>query len=87
MEFVIYLVVILRIVFFKIWKFGTDLSVYKKILDFEHSPFIVHVLPLDAKISAIDMVRAVRLAISVKKKFVTTNLLTNTYYFFERFKS
>ena len=67
-------------------KFGADFVVYKKGPGLEHSPFIVHVLPHDAKISAIDMVRAGRLATSVRKKFVIANPLTVSYYFFEWFK-
>ena len=67
-------------------KFGADFVVYKKGPGLEHSSFIVHVLPHDSKITAIDMVRAGRLATSVRKKFVIANPLTNTYYFFEWFK-
>ena len=67
-------------------KFGADFVVYKKGPGLEHSPFIVHVLPHDSKITAIDMVRAGRLATSVRKKFVIANPLTNSYYFFEWFK-
>jgi len=67
-------------------KFGADFVVYKKGPGLEHSPFIVHVLKRNAKISAIDMVRAGRLATSVRKKFVIANPLTTSYYFFEWFK-
>jgi tRNA-intron endonuclease len=67
-------------------KFGADFVVYKKGPGLEHSPFIVHVLPHDSKITAIDMVRAGRLATSVRKKFVIANPLTQSYYFFEWFK-
>ena len=67
-------------------KFGADFVVYRKGPGLEHSPFIAHVLPHDAKISAIDMVRAGRLATSVRKKFVIANPLTLSYYFFEWFK-
>ena len=67
-------------------KFGADFVVYKEGPGKEHSLFIVHVLPHDSKITAIDMVRAGRLATSVRKKFVIANPLTNTYYFFEWFK-
>lgn len=67
-------------------KFGADFVVYKKGPGLEHSPFIAHVLPHDAKITAIDMVRAGRLATSVRKKFVIANPLTLSYYFFEWFK-
>jgi len=67
-------------------KFGADFVVYKKGPGLEHSSFIVHVQPNDSKISAIDMVRAGRLATSVRKKFVIANPLTCSYYFFEWFK-
>ncbi|MFX1273935.1 MAG: tRNA-intron lyase [Promethearchaeota archaeon] len=67
-------------------KFGADFVVYKRGPGLEHSSFIVHVLPNDSKISAIDMVRAGRLATSVRKKFVIANPLTCSYYFFEWFK-
>jgi tRNA-intron endonuclease len=67
-------------------KFGADFVVYKKGPGLEHSPFIVHVLPHDSKIGAIDMVRAGRLATSVRKKFVIANPLTLNYYFFTWFK-
>ena len=67
-------------------KFGADFVVYKKGPGLEHSSFIVHVQPNDSRISAIDMVRAGRLATSVRKKFVIANPLTCSYYFFEWFK-
>lgn len=67
-------------------KFGADFVCYKKGPGLEHSPFIVHVFPNESKITAIDMVRAGRLATSVRKKFVIANPLTNSYYFFEWFK-
>lgn len=67
-------------------KFGADFVVYKKGPGLEHSPFIVHVMPHDSKITAIDMVRAGRLATSVRKRFVLANPSTVSYYFFEWFK-
>ena len=67
-------------------KFGADFVVYKKGPGLEHSPFIVQVLPQESKISAIDMVRAGRLATSVRKKFVIANPQTINYYFFTWFK-
>jgi tRNA-intron endonuclease len=67
-------------------KFGGDFVVYKKGPGLEHSSFIVQVLPHESKISATDMVRAGRLATSVRKKFVIANPLTSSYYFFEWFK-
>lgn len=67
-------------------KFGADFVIYKKGPGLEHSLFMVHVLPHDSEITAIDMVRAGRLATSVRKKFVIANPLTRSYYFFEWFK-
>ncbi len=67
-------------------KFGADFVVYKKGPGLEHSPFIVHVLPHDSSISAVGIVRAGRLATSVRKKFVIANPSTTSYYFFEWFK-
>ncbi len=67
-------------------KFGADFVIYKKGPGLEHSLFMVHVLPHDSEITAIDMVRAGRLATSVRKKFVIANPLTKSYYFFEWFK-
>jgi tRNA-intron endonuclease len=68
-------------------KFGADFVVYEKGPGLEHSPFIVHVLPQKSKLTAIDMVRAGRLATSVRKKFVIANPQTKSYYFFEWFKA
>ena len=67
-------------------KFGADFVVYRRGPGLEHSLFMVHVLPHDTEITAIDMVRAGRLATSVRKKFVIANPLTKSYYFFEWFK-
>lgn len=67
-------------------KFGADFVVYRRGPGLEHSLFMVHVLPHDSEITAIDMVRAGRLATSVRKKFVIANPLTKSYYFFEWFK-
>ena len=67
-------------------KFGEDFVVYRRGPGLEHSLFMVHVLPHDTEITAIDMVRAGRLATSVRKKFVIANPLTKSYYFFEWFK-
>ncbi len=67
-------------------KFGADFVTYRLGPGLEHSLFMVHVLPHDAEITAVDMVRAGRLATSVRKKFVIANPLTKSYYFFEWFK-
>ncbi|MHA1733376.1 MAG: tRNA-intron lyase [Promethearchaeota archaeon] len=67
-------------------KFGADFAVYEKGPGIDHSPFIVQVMPRDSAISAVDMVRAGRLATSVKKKFTIANPNTRTYYVFRWFK-
>lgn len=67
-------------------KFGADFVVYRLGPGLEHSLFMVHVLPHNSEITAVDMVRAGRLATSVRKKFVIANPMTNSYYFFEWFK-
>ncbi|NVM05002.1 MAG: tRNA-intron lyase [Candidatus Helarchaeota archaeon] len=55
-------------------KFGADFGVYVHGPGIDHAPFIVHVLPNTKKISAIEMVRAGRLATSVRKKFIIATL-------------
>ncbi len=67
-------------------KFGADFAVYKKGPGLDHSPFVIQILPKNAKLSAIDIVRAGRLANSVKKKFIIANALTRNYYGFKWFK-
>ena len=64
-------------------KFGADFVIYRLGPGLEHSLFMVHVLPHDAEITAVELVRAGRLATSVRKKFVIANPLTKSYYFFE----
>ena len=59
---------------------------YKKGPGLDHSPFIIQVLPKVTNLTAIDIVRAGRLANSVKKKFIIANPLTRTYYGFKWFK-
>ncbi len=67
-------------------KFGADFAVYKKGPGLEHSPFIIQVLRSDSNISAIEMVRAGRLATSVRKRFIIANPQTKTYYVLKWFK-
>jgi len=55
-------------------KFGADFGVYEHGPGIDHAPFIVHVLQNTKKISAIEMVRAGRLATSVRKKFIIATL-------------
>ena len=63
-------------------KFGTDFAVYIEGPGKDHSPFVVQVFAKKSSISALDIVRAGRLATSVKKKFVIANSLTKSYYVF-----
>jgi len=67
-------------------KFGADFAVYKKGPGLEHSPFIIQVLPSDSNISAMELVRAGRLATSVRKRFIIANPQTKTYYVLKWFK-
>ncbi len=70
-------------------KFGADFGVYEHGPGIDHAPFIVHVLPNTKKISAIEMVRAGRLATSVRKKFIIATLpMPNkiNYFIFTWFK-
>lgn len=55
-------------------KFGADFGVYEHGPGIDHAPFLVDVLPNTKKISAIEMVRAGRLATSVRKKFIIATL-------------
>lgn len=69
-------------------KFGADFAVYHHGPGIDHAPFIIHVLPNIDSISAIEMVRAGRLATSVRKKFIIATLLPDkvSYYMFSWFK-
>lgn len=72
-------------------KFGATFAVYKYGPGIDHAPFLVHVMPPDAKMSPMDVVRAGRLSHSVKKKFIlaTTNPVTKelNYYMFTWFRA
>jgi tRNA-intron endonuclease len=67
-------------------KFGADFAVYKKGPGLDHSPYLIQVLPKHSNLTAIDIVRAGRLANSVKKKFIIANALNRTYYGFKWFR-
>jgi tRNA-intron endonuclease len=70
-------------------KFGADFAVYEHGPGIDHAPFIVHVLPSNEAISAIEMVRAGRLATTVRKRFVIATINTDStvsYYIFSWFK-
>lgn len=51
-------------------KFGTDFAVYEKGPGKDHAPLLVHVIPQRTGIVPLDIVRAGRLATSVRKKFI-----------------
>ncbi len=51
-------------------KFGVDFAVYKHGPGIEHAPYLVDVVLEGSKISGDDLVRAGRLATSVRKRFV-----------------
>ncbi|TFG05905.1 MAG: tRNA-intron lyase [Promethearchaeota archaeon] len=69
-------------------KFGADFAVYKEGPGIDHAPFIVHVLQNTTAISSIEMVRAGRLATTVRKKFIiaTFHIDKVVYYMFNWFK-
>jgi len=51
-------------------KFGTDFAVYEYGPGKDHAPFLVHVIPQRKGVVPLDIVRAGRLATSVRKKFI-----------------
>jgi len=55
-------------------KFGADFAVYQYGPGIDHAPFIVHVVPSNAKLDPIEIVRAGRLSHTVKKKFVIATI-------------
>ncbi|MEM2110081.1 MAG: tRNA-intron lyase, partial [Candidatus Odinarchaeota archaeon] len=70
-------------------KFGADFAVYEHGPGIDHSPFLVHVTPSSAKIPPIEMVRAGRLATTVRKKFIIATIKQGKearYYAFSWFK-
>jgi tRNA-intron endonuclease len=74
-------------------KFGADFTVYRQGPGLDHSAFVVLVLENENRISAMDMVRAGRLATSVKKRFVIASISSSdstmpsiVYYVFKWFK-
>lgn len=70
-------------------KFGADFAVYEHGPGIDHSPFLVHVIPGSVKIPPIEMVRAGRLATTVRKKFIIATikqLNEARYYAFSWFK-
>ena len=66
-------------------KFGADFAVYQHGPGIDHSPYVISALPRGSKLTALELVRAGRLATSVKKKFVIATILSNNevrYYGF-----
>jgi len=66
-------------------KFGTDFAVYMKGPGKDHAPFMVHVNPRSRGLIPLDIVRAGRLATSVKKRFIIATIKENAtiaYYSF-----
>ena len=51
-------------------KFGTDFAVYEHGPGKDHAPFLIHVIPQRKGVNPLDIVRAGRLASSVRKKFI-----------------
>jgi len=67
-------------------KFGTDFAVYKRGPGIDHSPFLISLIPSGSKIEPIDLVRAGRLATSVRKRYVIATVLSDKqirYYAFQ----
>ncbi len=67
-------------------KFGTDFSVYRRGPGIDHSPFLISLIPRTAKLEPIDLVRAGRLATSVRKRYVIATVLSDKqirYYVFQ----
>ncbi|MFW9793281.1 MAG: tRNA-intron lyase [Candidatus Thorarchaeota archaeon] len=66
-------------------KFGTDFAVYEQGPGKDHAPFLVHVIPQRKGVVPLDIVRAGRLATSVRKKFIIATIKENgeiAYYSF-----
>jgi len=58
-------------------KFGTDFAVYEKGPGLDHAPFLVHVIPQKDGVVPLDIVRAGRLATSVRKRFIIATVKDN----------
>ncbi|NHJ05887.1 MAG: tRNA-intron lyase [Candidatus Heimdallarchaeota archaeon] len=58
-------------------KFGADFAVYHQGPGLDHSPYVISTLPKGSELTAIELVRAGRLATSVRKKFVIATILSN----------
>ncbi|MHA1198418.1 MAG: tRNA-intron lyase [Candidatus Heimdallarchaeaceae archaeon] len=63
-------------------KFGVDFAVYIKGPGLEHSPYMVQIIEKNGKIDPIELVRAGRLATTVRKNFVLASTIKNKLHFF-----
>lgn len=66
-------------------KFGTDFAVYEHGPGKDHAPLLVHVIPQRKGVAPLDIVRAGRLATSVRKRFIIATIKENgqiAYYSF-----
>ena len=63
-------------------KFGVDFAVYLKGPGLEHSPYMVQIIERDGKLDPIELVRAGRLATTVRKNFVIASLIKKKPHFF-----
>jgi len=72
-------------------KFGCEYAIYERGPGIDHSPFLVSVKTLEENISSTDIVRAGRLATSVRKKFIiaipNTKKASVKYIVFNWFKA
>ncbi|RLF17441.1 MAG: tRNA-intron lyase [Thermoprotei archaeon] len=72
-------------------KFGTTFAVYRYGPGIDHAPFLVHVMPFEAKLDPIEIIRAGRLSHSVRKRFIIAVVHPKTrrihYYMFKWFKA
>jgi tRNA-intron endonuclease len=70
-------------------KFGSDFIIYEKGPGYDHSKWVVHVEKDDIKLQAINIVRAGRLAASVKKRYLISTITGDddiVFYGFDRVK-
>jgi len=63
-------------------KFGVDFAVYIKGPGLEHSPYMVQIIEQEGKINPIELVRAGRLATTVRKNFVIASKIKKKLHFF-----
>ncbi|MHA1668569.1 MAG: tRNA-intron lyase [Candidatus Heimdallarchaeaceae archaeon] len=63
-------------------KFGVDFAVYTKGPGLEHSPYMIQIIETEGKINPIELVRAGRLATTVRKNFVLASMIKKKLHFF-----